>query len=294
MVIAKILGGLGNQLFQYAMGRSLASRTGSELKLDLDWFASEGAPGRSFLLDRFNIHYRVATDPDIRALLRWRRLLGRDLHEALVPFHRKKYIRLRDFEPFREKYRTLGGNVYLEGYWTDERYFRDMSHELRSEFTLRGELSPYHRRMSEAIAGSESVSVHVRRGDYVTHDRFRPIFDICNREYYAKAIDEIVRTVPDPRFFVFSDDIEWARRHLRTGHDTAYVSQADGDSPDEELVLMSLCRHNIIANSTFSWWGAWLNRNEGKRVVAPGKWFNIPGRNGGECVPASWTKIEIE
>lgn len=294
MVIAKILGGLGNQLFQYAMARSVAWRNGSEVKLDLAWFLSEEGRNRKFYLDRFRIKYGLATDSEIRERLRLRKLLGRDLYNAIIPFRRKRYIKLKEFEPFDGKYLELGGDVYLEGYWTDERYFGNISSFLLSEIALVDELGHHNKSISRLVRNTESVSIHIRRGDYVTDRRFRSIFNVCDDKYYAEAISRIACTVKNPCYFIFSDDIEWARKHIRTGGETVFVSNADGQSPHEELILMSMCRHNIIANSTFSWWGAWLNRNEGKTVIAPGKWFNLPGRHGGDCVPPAWSKIEID
>lgn len=263
--------------------------------MDLTWFTSaEETTKRSLDLDKFNIKYSRATEDEISKYLALRKFMGRDIYEAIIPFKHKKYVKLKEFQAFDDKYLKLGGSVYLEGYWTDERYFADIANIIRKEFTLIRELSPTNKNISELIKQTESVSIHIRRGDYITNSNFSPIFNICNHKYYSRAISEIVNRSIDPCFFIFSDDIEWARQNIRTGHETVYVSGAGGDLPHEELVLMSMCKHHIIANSTFSWWGAWLNPNEGKIVVAPEKWVNSAEYQSGDLVPPTWLKIAIE
>lgn len=295
MVIVKMLGGLGNQLFQYAMGRNLAYLNDTELKVDLTWFSSEQeTTRRSFFLDKFNITYGVASNEEIKKYFILRKFLGRDLYEAIIPFKCKRYIRLKEFQPFDGKYLKLGGNVYLEGYWTDERYFAEVSNIIRREFTLKHELSQRSKKISELIQKTESVSIHIRRGDYVANRNFSPIFNVCDHKYYINAINEITRNISKPHFFIFSDDIGWARQNIKFGHHAVYVSGGEGDLPHEELVLISRCRHNIISNSTFSWWGAWLNSSDGKTIIAPDRWFNRQGHHGGECVPSTWKKIAVE
>lgn len=294
MIIVKIFGGLGNQLFQYAMARSVAYRNNVEFKVDLSWFLNDRVETpRKFSLDKFNVKYSLANDNEVNKYLTLKKIMGRDLYETMIPFKYKKYIRQREFQNFNNKYMNMRGNVYLDGYWTDERYFTDVTQFIRKEFALQNELSPMNKEISDIIQDTESVSIHVRRGDYVTSKNFEPIFNICNEQYYKQAVSEIVKRIAKPNFFIFSDDIEWARQNVKTGHNTVYVSGLDGGLPHEELILMSTCKHNVIANSTFSWWSAWLNSNTGKIVIAPGKWFNLSAQHGGECVPSTWYKIAV-
>ncbi|MDD2273216.1 MAG: alpha-1,2-fucosyltransferase [Desulfuromonadaceae bacterium] len=295
MVIAKIYGGLGNQMFQYAMARSVAERNGLQLKVDLSWFSSPvGTTQRIFGLDSFNIKLVNANESEIANCLALRKILGRNLYEAIVPFNYKKYVRTKDFQSFSEKYLRLKGDVYLEGYWTDERYFADNADIVRNEFTLLRELSSENSKIASSIDTTESISIHVRRGDYISNSQFHSIFNICDQHYYHRAIELISGKVSSPVFFIFSDDIDWARRNIKVGHDVVYVSGPKSELPHEELILMSRCKHNIIANSTFSWWGAWLNRNQKKVVVAPDKWVQKTGSYGTQIVPATWTTVSAE
>lgn len=294
MVIAKIFGGLGNQLFQYAMARNVAERNGSQLKVDLSWFESpDVATRRIFGLNSFIIQLRNASEAEINRCLMLRKAFGRDIYETIVPFRYKKYIKTKEFQVFNEIYLRLGGDVYLDGYWADERFFCDIANIIRKEFKLSGGLSPNNSNYSSIIDETESVSVHIRRGDYVTSSQFSPIFNICDQSYYRRAIDLIADKITHPVFFIFSDDIEWARQNLNPKHKVVYVSGAEGKLPHEEMILMSRCKHNIIANSTFSWWGAWLNPNNKKIVIAPDKWVNIPGAYGDQIVPPTWAKIAV-
>ena len=294
MVIVKLYGGLGNQMFQYAMARTVALRNGVQLELDLTWFSAPSTTtGRYFGLDKFNVQLCRASDTEIERCLALRKILGRDLYEAVIPFRFKKYIRTRDFQLFSEKYLKLRGDLYLEGYWTDERYFAEFPEIIKNEFTLSSELSGNNSMIASSMDVSESVSLHIRRGDYVTDSRFQTIFNICDENYYRRAVDLISERVTKPVFYIFSDDIEWVRENIHIGYDVVYVSEAGGCLPHEEIHLMGRCKHNIIANSTFSWWGAWLNSNEEKIVIAPEKWVNNSSGYGGQIVPLGWNRISI-
>ena len=295
MIIVKICGGLGNQMFQYAMARSVATRHNTEVKLDLSWFADTGTTtGRIFDLQRLNITINEATHDEVSRLLKLRKQLGRDLYGILIPFRWKKYLKMKEFRPFDERYLNVGSDVYLEGYWTDERYFADVSSLVKKELTLRGTLSTKNQQIAENIRKTlNSISIHVRRGDYVQDETTRSIFHLCNEDYYARAVAEVKKRIKDPVFFVFSDDIEWVKKHIAIGAETRYVSDSGEGLPHEELMLMSMCRHNIIANSTFSWWAAWLNPNSDKVVIAPDRWYNLEEYSGAECVPAGWVKIPV-
>lgn len=201
----------------------------------------------------------------------------------------------RDFIGFEQatldKAMSLDGDVYLDGFWQSERYFERhasaIRHELRPDFTL----SPAAGRLAREIADGDSVSLHVRRGDYVALAGVQAVFGSCTLEYYAKGVEAMMRKYDRPRLFIFSDDISWAKQNLRFEAPMSFVSGTEGVSDREELILMSMCKGNIIANSTFSWWGAWLNSSPDKLVVAPSRWVTGGGMESRDVVPDSWTKI---
>jgi hypothetical protein len=185
----------------------------------------------------------------------------------------------------------LPEDVYIEGYWQTEKYFRDIADEIRREFRPRNPISGLDLRMSAEVERSESVSVHVRRGDYVSNARARRTHGTCTEEYYGGAMQEIARATEDPKFFVFSDDISWCRAHLKVGFSLTFVSHNGGEAVHRDLHLMSRCKHNIIANSSLGWWGAWLNSHSNKMVVAPKRWFAKGDINTIDLLPATWKTL---
>lgn len=185
---------------------------------------------------------------------------------------------------------TLPDNVYLEGYWQSERYFEDIKEIVQKEFTLKTPLEGLNLILAEEIRTVDAVSMHVRRGDYVTDENVSTMHGVCDLEYYRKAVDKVVQTLKDPCFFVFSDDPEWVADNLKLRHPARYISH-NSSLAHEDLRLMSLCRHHIIANSSFSWWGAWLSTCHEKLVIAPNKWFNNFKVDTSDLIPKAWIRI---
>ncbi|WP_256006479.1 alpha-1,2-fucosyltransferase [Pedobacter deserti] len=183
--------------------------------------------------------------------------------------------------------------IILKGYWHSEKYFAGIEHIIRDElkFTkVTGQQFAIYK--SEVEKSPISVSVHVRRGDYVHHPEFSKTFGFIGLEYYDSAIAEIEERYPDARYFVFTDDPAWVKVNLKLKPNTVYVENNGPDADIDDLHLMSLCAHNIIANSSFSWWGAWLNNNSQKIVIAPKKWFkNQPEWDTKDLLPDSWLAI---
>ena len=184
---------------------------------------------------------------------------------------------------------SLGDGAYLDGYWQSERYFAEVAQVARAEFALRRPPDAENQRMLDAIRGAEAVGIHARRGDYVTDARTRDVHGHAPAEYYAAAVARIRSLVRAPAFFVFSDDPAWAAQHLRVDPATVIVGHNDAGRDYEDLRLMSACRHHIIANSTFSWWAAWLGERPGQRVIAPRHWFR-DGPDARDLVPARWER----
>jgi hypothetical protein len=182
-------------------------------------------------------------------------------------------------------------DTHLDGYWQSEKYFQDIAATIRRDFTLATDLSAQDRAVADAIADVNAVSVHVRRGDYVTDARTRAAHGVCSNEYYLQACDMIIRRQPDPHFFVFSDDLDWCRSHLQLPGAATYVGHNGPDRDYADLYLMSQCRNHIIANSSFSWWGAWLNPRSDKVVIAPCQWFSGLDVDTRDVLPDGWIRI---
>ncbi len=272
MIIVRLKGGLGNQMFQYALGCALSERLKVPLKLDTRWFSI--SKNRKFGLDNFKI------PPDI--LIQNRALGWFDFLRNEKPFFEKN-------PGFNNEVFILPDNTTLDGYWQSEKYFETVTDRLQKEFTLKKNFNPEASAWANKISNCEAVSVHVRRGDYLEL-KHQNIIGILPTSYYQKSAEVVNSKAKDAVFFIFSDDIAWVRENLKLPSQTEFVSETNM-SDSEEMMLMSLCKHNIIANSSFSWWGAWLNKNPSKTVVAPRNWFADPKLANPDLIPLSWTQI---
>ena len=290
MVIVRLMGGLGNQMFQYAAGRAVAHRNQTQLKLDVS--ALERDAARSYKLHHFNIEASIVAPDKVTRFTKedlWSRILRRVERHLLPPSRRAMFAqRVDHFDP---DILRLRGNVYLKGYWQSEKYFKDIEHIIRQDFTFRHAPDAENQRLARTIANTNSVSLHIRRGDYVSNPRFSRKFGVCSLEYYQSAAAKVAAKVREPHFFIFSDDIDWARDNLRLQHPLTFVAHNGVDKDYEDLRLVSLCSHHIIANSSFSWWGAWLCAYPEKIVIVPKRWFKEPGRDTRDLIPASWSRI---
>jgi hypothetical protein len=286
MIIVRLKGGLGNQLFQYACGRALAERNHDTLTLDtsaLDTADTIGNIYRPFSLEQFTITAEKASEADLARLAPKPWLLKRLLKKVHTKITGDKTI---VFDPTVLAKR---GDIYLDGYWQSPRYFSDIRDTLLQEFTLKQPLSSTGLAYQNQITTSAAVALHVRRGDYATNPRVHQEFGLCSTNYYTSAIEHIRAQVPQATFFVFSDDIPWVKEHLPLGDSTVYIEGTDLTDASE-LALMSQCQHNIIANSSFSWWAAWLNQNPAKRVIAPTPWFTTAPYDT-HLIPDSWIQL---
>ena len=294
MVIVRLNGGIGNQMFQYAAARRVAWVNNTRLFLDLSWFQESGWwTRRKYELDAFRIVGDAVSSDDLKAFKSKRqnaffRRLPLILKKRIFHTHQTHIIE-KSYD-FDLDILNLCDNVYLEGHWQSEKYFSDIESVIRREFSFRDDPSGPIRRILEHIASCEAVSVHIRRGDYVTLPEANTFHGLCPSAYYRSAVDQISRQVGNPVFFVFSDDIVWARENLSLGFETHFMDHNGPERGDEDLRLMSACRHHIIANSSFSWWGAWLCSNPQKIVCAPRKWFNRD-IDTPDNLPASWIRL---
>ena len=276
MIISQIIGGLGNQMFQYAAGRALSIRHGVPLHLDITGFKGYNLHQGFELNKVFSCHVLLIDKEGIREYLGWqssclaRKLLFRP---GLKKFINSRFV----FEPYFhywKGFKELSSTSYLMGYWQSEIYFNEIADIIRQDFIFKEPISGCNLSLAEKINVNNSVSLHVRRGDYVENPKTNEWHGTCSIEYYNAAISYICDRFESLHFFIFSDDIEWVRANLKIPSPNTYVDHNKGQESYNDMRLMSLCKHNIIANSTFSWWGAWLNSNHDKIVIAPNRWFN--------------------
>lgn len=255
MIISKIQGGLGNQMFQYAYGKHLSSKYKTELYLDTRFYKGfQGNVVRTFMLDKFE-----NTDIDT----------GIEMIQNNYPIHG-----IVDNFIHKELPQPVDCNYYLDGYWQSEKYFKESEEIIRNDFKLTLKNIP--------LLGTNTVSIHIRRTDYVASNGYHPVQTI---EYYKNAIDVIGDY---DNLFVFSDDINWCKENLKFDN----MVFIEGNTELDDMSIMSNCEHNIIANSSFSWWGAWLNNNPSKKVVAPSKWFGEQANlNTSDIIPENWIRI---
>ncbi len=290
MVVVQLRGGMGNQLFQYALGRRLAIERNVPLKLDTSRLDRD--PQRRFSLDCFSFDADIATSDDIQCTKGGDGIQGKLTRglDRLKPCYRRHWVREQNLS-FDSNVQNVPKSVYLQGYWQSERYFDVYAEVIRRDLQFREPPSSINSALAEEILQCDSVSVHIRRGDYVGNTKTNRMHGVCSEEYYRKAVDAIAAQFTSPHLYVFSDDIPWVREHLSTAHDMTYVDHNGLKNDYEDLRLMSLCRHHIIANSTFSWWGAWLNKNPSKIVIAPNKWYRSSEYESIDIVPDSWLRV---
>jgi len=269
----------------------LAEIHNTALKIDISEF--ETYKLQNYSLGFFNIREVFATPEETEALTVLKQGPVKRSFAGLLnrPVIRPSSYVMEKFFHFDREILTLSDNVYLDGYWQSEKYFIDIESVIREELTVKTLQKGKDRELGDTMSACESVSLHIRRGDYVSDPATNRIHGICGLDYYRRAVNEITRFVRDPHFFIFSDDHKWARDNLKLDNRTTFVDHNKADKNYEDLRMMGQCKHNIIANSTFSWWGAWLNENMDKIVIAPATWFHDKSRNAGDIIPDGWLKI---
>ncbi|MCB0764671.1 MAG: alpha-1,2-fucosyltransferase [Flavobacteriales bacterium] len=293
LVITRLMGGLGNQMFQYAAGYALSRRWNVPLFVD-PGFLDARPPGmnwtpRELELDVLKAPLSFPTDQQVRS---YRREL--DVRAVRVA-HRyfPRVFRSRCFVErgpgFDPAFLRIKPPIYLEGFWQNEAYFRGVANELRACFEPKGSPTASVRRTLEDIRTLRSASVHVRRGDYVLNAEASAFHGTCSPAYYQDASRWLVREHGVEHFHVFSDDPDWARKNLSLGRPTTFVDPGIGKDAHWDMYLMAHCTHHIIANSSFSWWGAWLDPHPDKVVVAPNIWYQGNATPSSHFIPSSWT-----
>lgn len=284
MIITQFKGRIGNQLFQYAAAKKFAIDGETDLKFDMSNY--ERGPG--YVLDYFHIPQNIATEKEIN------KFKGKKLSsyfDKFLPHYKRKLVHERNGRFDKKLVGLKRKDMYVRGYFQSEKYFKPIENIIRQEFKLKKideeKLSPF----LSPIHKSNSVSLHIRRTDFLS-DKHKKIYEQIQLDYYDKAIGKIGETNNKLNLFIFSDDIEWVKENLKIppGIQTYFVS-GNGLADLEEFFLMSQCRHNITANSTFSWWAAWLNEYPNKIVITPKKWFVEENMGEADLIPPEWIKI---
>ena len=187
--------------------------------------------------------------------------------------------------------RRFSGSVSVRGFWQSEKYFKDVAETIRRDFTIKIPQAGRNKELAALIKSCESVSLHIRRGDYISNPHTKQYHGICDLSYYYLCIEQVGKKVERPHFILFSDDPEWVRENLKVQYPMVLVDHNTTEYAYEDLRLISQCKHHIIANSTFSWWGAWLNSDTDKMVFAPRRWFGTKEQNDADLIPENWMRI---
>lgn len=279
MIVVQLIGGLGNQLFQYAFAKNLAARSGVPFKLDITPF--EAYKLHAYSLDAFNITEGLASTAEIARAKgnRLTRLFKQTqwVHEKVFGFDARQLLPKQ--------------HAYVVGYWQSEKYFKDIAADLRAVLTLKKPLSQEDRIVLEKMHNSVAVAVHVRRADYVSNAVTNQVHGACSVEYYQQAMAKLSENFNNLHLFVFSDDPVWAEANLKLDFPMTIVKHNKADRNFADLFLMSQCQHFVIANSTFSWWGAWLASYKQKTIIAPKQWFRDANRAADDIIPESWMRL---
>lgn len=291
MVIVELIGGLGNQMFQYAVGRCIAEKLQTSLQLNVSGF--EKYPLRCYELNNFNIQVQLASKEDLLLFsLTTKQKLVRSVKNWFGKHDDNRYICVQERSfTFDPAVLQQQGNLYLTGYWQSEKYFKDIASILRKEFSSRNPLSPRSTVLQEKMQRPGSVAIHIRRGDYVTNPQTNQMHGVMSLDYYRKAMDFIASRQEDVTYYIFSDDVPWVRQNFTVSDRICIVEPDDSSQSYEDMLLMSTCNHYIIANSSFSWWSAWLNSNPNKIVIAPNKWFNKAEMDTTDLIPDNWIRL---
>lgn len=278
-------------MFQYAFAKASSMRMGVEFALDLSDKTLNIHQG--YELKRvFGLEAKIATTRDLNALLGLSRFTP--IRRIVKSFGFEKYLTANIVkEPsfkFSQNIPGRSDNKYFDGYWQSEKYFVDASMQIRNDFSFVSPLDVINSEITNKILHFNSVSLHIRRGDYVQNAKVAEVHGMATLDYYTAAIEHIAQHVASPYFFIFSDDINWVRSNLNLDYAHDFIEHNRGSDSYNDMRLMSYCKHNIIANSSFSWWAAWLNSNEEKIVIAPNKWFNNDTSTE-DLIPKSWVTL---
>ncbi len=286
VIIVGLSGGLGNQLFQYAAGRSLSLRLGYRLELDLSWFS--GRQDRSYALTPFSISGKERIGLS---------LFPTKIQQFSSRFSRRFYNKRMGVSIYREPhfhfshgFDEISAPTFLEGYWQSEKYFKEFTNEIRNDLNFREKIPSKCQHILKNISTKDSICLHIRRGDYISDKAASKTYASCSLNYYQEALSQLESSFDNPHCYIFSDDCQWVKKNLQLETPYTIVDINSSKEAHWDLLLMSSCDHFIIANSSLSWWGAWLGKSKEKRVVAPKNWFIGVDKDTKDLLPISWEK----
>ncbi len=288
-IIVKLNGRLANQMFEWAFAKVLSQNSGKNVLID----DSE----ETLKLDCFKVFDNIKTVEKSLKYKLFRKIIPfRNLRNKLTAlnFDKMQNIQEECFCTFRQNLLEINKPCYIKGFFQSEKYFKNIREDLLKDFSLNVDLNEQNKKMLEKIQSTNSVSIHFRRGDY-TKKRVADKYGSCSVEYYKNAVEYISNNNEKTiTLFIFSDDIDWVRNNVKFDCETFYVDINSAKQGYFDLELMKNCKHNIIANSSFSWWGAWLNENESKIVVAPKWWMKDidTTRENIDIIPEGWIILD--
>ena len=291
-VVVRLVGGLGNQLFQYATARAIAARNNAGLVFDLSWFPT--VSDRAYALAPFGVSAKILQGAPVMQTSKLQSLWNRLAHRLIRGSGLKKYgcpvFAERHFH-FDLVVLDVRAPIYLDGYFQSERYSSDCADLIREELRLVAPPARNAQEILEMIRSSEAVCLHVRRGDYVANATTQAFHGTCSLDYYREGFAVAAEGMRNPTIYVFSDEPSWVQENLKLDVPTVIVDIHGPEQAHEDLRLMAACRNFVIANSSFSWWAAWLGEHSSKRVVAPKQWFASATNDTRDLLPADWVRI---
>jgi len=296
MIVVKLMGGLGNQMFQYAFAKNLAVKNRTFLKVDLT-FLLDRTPRENFVfrdydLDIFNLKVEESTSDEVnKFFMQPKSLLEKVIYK--IQFQSKVLIREKKFY-FESNNFSSAKNCYLDGYWQSEKYFKENEEIIRKDFSFKFSFSEKEQELNKEILLKNAVCINFRRTDFVNQEKSAETHGATELEYYEKAIDLLITKVSNPHFYIFSDDIQWCMENIKISYPITFVGhEFKGTKFSSYLQLMKNCKHFIIPNSTFAWWAAWLCEDKNKIVITPKKWFKDISlqEQTEDIIPEKWIKL---
>lgn len=299
MIIVELKGGLGNQMFQYAFGRTLATKNDTQLLLDLE-FLLDRTPRKDFVFRNYDLNVFklkpfkfIEKEEKDQFFKNSKALINRARNRI---FSNGKQVQYEKSFSFDKSFLNVKGQIYLQGYWQSPKYFESIESSLREEFQMKFNLSEKGKELVNEIENVDSICLNVRRTDFVNIQSTSQLLGFVGLDFYEKASALMAKKISNPRFYVFSDDISWCRDNFDflNKFSVNFVDHSfKGNKFSEYLTIMSHCKHFIIPNSTFAWWGAWMSKNDNKIVYCPKKWFSDSIRNyeASSLIPLDWERI---
>jgi Glycosyl transferase family 11 len=290
LVVVRLSGGLGNQLFQYAAGRALSIKHGVPILLDKSFYSD--SPNRNYKLSSFNVSDSQINKKDLFKIFHKRNLRITEFFKPVKSILAESELVYKEKNfAFNSDFTSLNAPVILDGYWQSEKYFLDYASIIKNDFKIVDQFDVNHSSVASKILNEQSVAIHIRRGDYVSNPHINAIHGVCDEDYYVRAYELLVQKVGKVVPYFFSDDNDAAQRIIKRIGNGVLISDIVPGNDISDFSLMRSCQYFIIANSTFSWWAAYLGSNENKIVLAPKNWFKSEEYSTDDLIPLNWMKV---